>query len=295
MYYITLAIFVKELFNLELGIKYYSIVSLFSSILYIIQFIALKLFNIFIPGTLPGFSTSADLYNAIMKAGAWTSSAYARPRSLFGEPSHFAVYVSLCLAILLLQNQKKNWKIIIPITIAMLISGSGMAITLCSIAYIMFFIKNAYKISKKKILYAICAIIVICPFLFYYTKTESFNIFFNRTFIEKDSTEGRFGNFIDSFDFNKKTYEVIFGEGMYKIEDVEGQNYITSIPRIYTYFGVVGMIIFICLSIKNFIKLKGINFVSWFILFTIAFASEILFHNMMFVFIPYIIKEEDNE
>ena len=295
LYYMTLAIFVKELFNIKWGIRYYTIVSLFASILYIIQFISLKVFNIFIPGTLPGFSTSADVYNSIMRAGEWTSNAYARPRSLFAEPSHFAVYVSLCLAILLLQNQKKNWKIIIPITIAMLISGSGMAIALCFIAYLMFFIKNAYKISKKKILYAICAIIIICPFLFYYTKTESFNIFFDRTFIEKDSTEGRFGNFIDSFDFNKKTYEVIFGEGMYKIADVEGQDYITSIPRIYTYFGIVGMIIFTFLSIKNFIKLRGINFISWFMLFVIAFASEILFHNMMFVFIPYIKKKKNYE
>ena len=143
---------------------------------------------------------------------------------------------------------------------------------------------------------AIIGIIILVPIGNIYLKSESFNIFYNRTFIEKDSTEGRFGNFLDAFKKEKSTREVLFGEGVYKIADVEGQDYITSIPRVYTYFGILGFIIFAIIAIYKLIKLKGMNKISWIILFTISFAGEILFHNLIFTYIPYILcDEKDNE
>lgn len=295
LYYFTLSFFCNEFFNLKFGIRCYKVTTIIASLLYIIQFIFLKIFNVFIPGTIPGFSTAVDEYNIIMTTHSWTSDAYARPRSLFSEPSHFAIYVSLCLAILLLQDETKNWKIISIITIAMLLSGSGMAIILCFIIYLFYIISNLKKITIKKIVYTIICILISLPLFGAYITTDSFEIFFNRTFIEKDSTEGRFGNFIDSFHFDKNVDEVMFGEGMYKIADVEGQKYITSIPRVYTYFGLLGFSIFTIIVLYLFKNLKGLNWISWTILFFISFAGEILFHNLFFVFAPYIIKEEKDE
>ena len=93
----------------------------------------------------------------------------------------------------------------------------------------------------------------------------------------------------------KDVHEIILGEGIYKIADVEGQKYITSIPRVYTYFGILGFIIFIGLCIHNFYKLNGIRKYTWILLFAICFSSEILFHNLVMVYLPFIIKEDKNE
>ncbi len=297
LYYFTLAIFTKELFLIIDGIKYYKIISLISSILYIVQFFLLKVGDFFLPGTIPFLKTEVDEYNLIMKNHLWTSSAYARPRSFFGEPSHFAVYVSLCLAILLIREKKRNWKLIGILTFAMLLSGSGMAIILCAIIYFTILIKSILfgRLTLKKILLVILCLSIFIPIFGSYTTTESFSIFYNRTFIEKDSTEGRFGNFKEAFSLDKDFDEILFGEGVYKISDIEGQKYITSIPRVYTYFGIIGFLIFINMTIYLFIRKKKLNLIAWSMLFIISFASEILFHNLSFVFIPYIIKEDNYE
>lgn len=293
LYYLTCAIFVKDYFDLNFAINLYKKVAVISSLFLLFQFVLFNYFGLFIQGTIPGFETEVDKFNIIMNSHSWTSLAYARPRSFFSEPSHFAVYVSLAFAILLLYDKKKNWFMIITILLAMLLSGSGMATILCFLILTMFFIKSIKNLSRKTILY-ICGILMIAAFIIpYYTNSNSFKIFYNRTFVQKDSTNGRFGNFAKSFTLDKKDYQIVLGEGVYKIEDVEGQEYITSIPRIYTFFGLSGMLLFIILCIRNFYKLKGINLTSWIILLAISFASEILFHSLLFVFIPYIIARTE--
>lgn len=295
LYYFIIGLFMKEFFDIKLGFKIYKKVSVIASIYYIIQFILLKVFNIFISGTLPFFKTSVDNYNTIMSNHAWTSSAYARPRSFFSEPSHFAIYVALCLALLLYKKNKNDLKYILIITIAMLLSGSGMAIILSVIIYGITFVKNLNKISKRTIMITLIGVILAIPIGAVYLKSESFNIFYNRTFVQRDSTEGRFGNFAEAFKKKKSTKEIIFGEGVYKIEDVEGQDYITSIPRIYTYFGIVGSLFFVFTAIYNLKKLSGMNRISWIILLAISFAGEILFHNLVFTYVPYILCKEGND
>lgn len=295
LYYFTMCFFFKNFFDFQEGYKLYKKVAIISSLYFLFQFILLNLFDIFIPGTIPFFKSATDNYNSIMASHSWTSSAYARPRSFFTEPSHFAIYVGLCLAIMLLKKDKKDIKYIIIITVAMLLSGSGMAIILTIISYGLFLIKNIKKISKKVILITIIGIIICIPILNVYLKSESFNIFYTRTFVEKDSTEGRFGNFTLAFTSKKDTISTIFGEGAYKIADVEGQNYITSIPRVYTYFGILGMLFFVISMIYYLIKLKEINKLSLIVLLAISFAGEILFHNLLFTYTPYILCKESRK
>ena len=206
LYYFILAFFTKELFDLQFGTNVYKKVSCFSAILFIVQLVALKAFNVFIPGTLPWKSTCVDEYNNIMKNHAWTSSAYARPRSLFAEPSHLAVYMALALAILLLCDKEKDWKKIVLITCAMLLSGSGMAIVLCLIIFLIFGLKNIKSLTNKKLIVIMIIGISFMPIFLYYIQSEPFKIFYKRTFIEQDSTKGRFGNFSDGFDRTKIYY-----------------------------------------------------------------------------------------
>lgn len=295
LYYGTCSIFVKEYFDYEFGMKCLKKVALIAALYWLMQYVLFNFFGIFVQGTFPFFKTEVDTYNNIMKNHMWTSYAYARPRSFFSEPSHFAVYEAISLIMLLFNYEPKDKATVIIVLTAMFLSGSGMAMTLSTIVIIIYTIKSLKKLTKKKVGFIsaiILAILILYPI---YSKTEAFQTFYNRTFIEKDSTEGRFGNFMSAFTADKDCREVIIGEGIYKIADVEGQKYITSIPRVYTYFGIVGFVIFIGLCIFNFYRLKGIRKYVWILLFSISFSSEILFHNLVMVYLPFIIKEYKNE
>ncbi len=295
LYYGTCSIFVKEYFDYELGIKYLKKVALIAAVYWILQYVLFNLFGIFIQGTLPFFKTEVDTYNNIMNNHMWTSYAYARPRSFFSEPSHFAVYEAISLIMYLFKYDPKEKVPIIIVLIAMFLSGSGMAMTLSAIVIVIYAIKNIKNLTMKKIAMILMIIIVVIMLYPFYSKTNSFQTFYNRTFVEKDSTKGRFGNFMTAFTEDKDFRKTIIGEGIYKIADVEGQDYITSIPRVYTYFGIVGFVIFIGLCIYNFYKLKGIRKYVWILLFAICFSSEILFHNLVMVYLPFIIKEYKDE
>lgn len=293
LYYAVISFFVYEYFDYNKGIKYIKICATLSAIFWLIQYVLFDYFGIFLQGTLPFFKTQVDEYNYIMNNHAWSSFAYTRPRSFFAEPSHFAVYEALGLLMLLFKFNSKDKIPTIIVALSMLLSGSGMAITLITLIAIIYFFNNAKKITYNKII--IFTLIILCcvGLLPIYTKTETFQLFFDRTFISKDSTNGRFGNFIDAFTVNRNFREFFIGDGIYKIADISGQKYITSIPRIYTYFGLIGLIVFILLCISNFYKLNGVRKYTWILLFAISFASEILFHSFILLYLPFIIKKEE--
>ena len=298
LYYSFCAFFIDSYFDYRFGVKLLIYVSIASCILWIVQYICLNNFNIFIPGTFPFLKTEVDEYNQIMFTHSWTSYAYSRPRSFFAEPSHFAIYNAMALVILFFGSNKGNDKIVkILIIVSMLLSGSGMAIILLSIICIMnlLFKKKNTNIKIKSIIMGLLLILVGVICLPSYFQTDSFQTFVSRTFIEKDSTNGRFGNFIGAFTEEKNSFAVLFGEGIYKISDTKKEKYITSIPRIYKYFGIIGFMLFLILSIFCFAKLRGISIYSWIILFMICFSSEILFNILVIIYLPFIVKGEKNE
>lgn len=298
LYYSFCAFFIDSYFDYRFGAKFLIFISTASCILWVIQYICLNNFNIFIPGTLPFFKTEVDEYNQIMLTHSWTSYAFSRPRSFFAEPSHFAIYNAMALTILFFGPNKGNNKIIkILVIISMLLSGSGMAIILLSTICIMnlLFKKKNSNIKIKTIITGLLLLLTSAVCFPIYFQTDSFQTFVHRTFIEKDSTDGRFGNFTGAFAEEKNSFTVLFGEGIYKISDTKKEKYITSIPRIYTYFGIIGFMLFLILSIYCFVKLRGINMYSWIILFMICFSSEILFNILVIIYLPFIVKGEKNE
>ena len=157
------------------------------------------------------------------------------------------------------------------------------------------FKKKNTNIKIKTIIIGLSLVLVGVICLPSYFQTDSFQTFVSRTFIEKDSTNGRFGNFIGAFTEEKNSFAVLFGEGIYKISDTKKEKYITSIPRIYKYFGIIGFMLFLILSIFCFAKLRGISIYSWIILFMICFSSEILFNILVIIYLPFIVKGEKNE
>lgn len=291
-YYIILAMFTKYFFDKNKALKIYRFTALFAAIFCIIQVVSLKLFGIFIQGTIPGLPLRTEYltnYNINMVNGGINAS-YNRPRSIFTEPSHFAIYVSLYLAIILLNNSEKKRRDILITTVSLLLSGSGTAIILCAIIYVIYFFKNLKKMSKKFIIaIIICSLagVIMAPI---YVKTESFQVFYSRTFVKGDSVEGRFGNYNIVFNGDKTLKEMLFGNGIVKTDE-----YMTSIPAIYYYFGIIGILYYSIIILYCFKKLKGNALIAWTILFLLAFEAEILFHARLLIFVAFIIGNDKRE
>lgn len=285
-YYGIITFFTKTYFNMELGLKAYKRVAIFVTCFLFIQILFFNIFNIYIPGTIPGLPVSEDLiaYNNVKLNGST-----ARFRSLFNEPSHYAIYVVLALGIELLAKHKIDKKSVIILTLGLLMSGSSTGILMVAILYLIYIAKNMRNFSAKTIRNLIllaCVAMIIMPI---YMQTQSFQIFYERTFENEQATEGRFGNYAIAFkDTNNVTF--FFGRGILKIED-----YIAAFPRIFYYYGLVGMIFFGIVTIRNFIRLKGINLVTWLILFILIFPTEMLFGKFILLYMPFMDYRERYE
>lgn len=289
-YLFTIAFLMRSLFNVEFGIILYKITSLFASIYLLIQIFCIKFFNFYLQGTIPGLPLDVEhleIFNQVMSI----DSNALRARSIFCEISHYATYVILFLAIELFYSKRKNWKVILIITLALLLSGSSAGIILTGLLYVTYGFIQLKKLSKTKIVILQIILILIAILALFYTRTKSFELFYNRVFINQDSVKGRFGNYDLIFlDRNISTINLLFGRGMLKITD-----YIPSIPRIYFYSGLVGMIFYSVLSIICFYKLNGLKRFAFILLFITAFFGEILFHSLLFIYIPFIVNNEENK
>lgn len=280
-YYFIVTFFIKSYFEPKKSLKILKYVATISSAFLLVQFFVLQISGKYIPGyfNIPGLSVVDYL-----KEHATTITASGRPRSFFLEPSHYAICCALYLGIdLIVESKKININNII-VTCAMVLSTSGTAIFLVIIIYLIYFIKNFKLILSKyskQIILVTTAIIII---LFVYSKTEHFQLFLNRTFINGDSAEGRFENYDLIFNDNSTNIiKKVFGNGILKIDD-----YIPSVPRIYFYFGAVGIIYFSFIFLKNLLKLRGINWISTLILFILMFPTELFFGNFILLYAPFI-------
>lgn len=284
LYYIVLTIFTKTYFDIEFGLKVYKKVAIFVCCFLFLQIIGENIFGVYIPGTIPGLPVSEAMTKYNLQKSAGDS---ARLRSLFAEPAHFSTYVSLIFAIDLLKENKINKRIMVY-TLGLLLSGSSTGIFMVVIIYAIYFIKNMKSFSKRTIINVTVIIALIAIILPIYIQTESFEIFYERTFSnENSSIDGRFENYGMVLE-ETNTINMIFGRGTF----AEIDDYIPALPRIYFYYGIIGIIYFITRSAINFIKLKGTQFVSWLVLFILIFPTELIFGYLIMVYMPFIIKGE---
>ena len=282
LYYSVLMLFGRTYFDIDLGIKFYRKVAIFVCCFLFLQIIFEQFFNFYIPGTIPGLPISEAMteYNAQKTAGN-----SARLRSLFAEPAHFATYVSLIFAIDLLNENKINKRILIY-TLGLLLSGSSTGIFMVAIIYTVYFFKNIKSFSKRTLINISVIIALIAIILPLYIQTDPFEIFYERTFLnENSSIDGRFGNYGLVLK-ETNTANMLFGRGTF----AEIDDYIPALPRIYYYYGLIGIIYFGIRTINNFIKLKGTQFASWLVLVILIFPTEFIFGYLIMVYMPFIMN-----
>lgn len=287
-YYTIISVFFKSYFDTKIGLNFFKKVVLFSSIFLIVQFVLLQFTGIYIPGFLkiPGLTISQGL-----QIHAQTINALGRVRSVFAEPADFATYCALYLAIDLLAVNKKINSNVLIITLALILSSSSTAILLVAIIYSIYFIINFKNLFLKYSMKFIVLLLVSIIAVFIYTKTDDYQAFVTRTFTDGYATEGRFGNYGLIFNSNRKNMiETIFGEGIVKIDD-----YIPAFPRIYLYFGCIGILYYFIIMIKNFLKFRGINRISTLLTFILVFPTEFVFGEFILLYAPFIYLDFENK
>ena len=288
VYFAIITFFAKTYFDIDLGLKILKKVALFATIFLFIQIIFFYIFSIYIPGTIPGLRASEAImeYNTIMQ-----TQTTGRLRSIFMEPAHYAMYVSLALGIELIGKEEKDKKAIFILTLGLLMSASSTAIIMVAILYAIYIWKNFKKSSRegiKRLLGLFFIIIIAFPI---FMKTFAYEIFYKRTFNDENSSiDGRFGNY-DLVLEDVNNINLFFGRGILKISD----NYIPTLPRIFYYYGLFGVIFFIAITIKNLITLKGVAWIAWLILLILMFPTEIFFSHYILLYIPFMNKKEMEE
>lgn len=279
-YFVSCLILSRRYFNYDFGFSVYKIMSLFSSIYLIIQYVLMKTIHYYLPGTIPFLKTSNDIleYNIKMM-----TTSFDRPRSIFIEPAHFAIYVSVFLAIYLFSNKKINYKLILILTLAILLSGSSTGIGSIAIIYLIYFYKNLYhkKIGTKNLILFFLFFVVIVIF----TQTQIFDIFVKRTFYTSDAVSGRFSTYSILSNNSFSNLQKLFGMGFYKTE-----NFNPSFIRIFLFNGLFGLVLYHIIIIKVFKDCNDVGNIVILLFYIFSLSSSIVYSRWIILIIPILIS-----
>ena len=178
------------------------------------------------------------------------SNMVIRPRSIFNEPAEYATYTSLFLAVELFLSKKehksiRNYWCEIIVTIGLVVSKSSTGIV-CAFflwcVYLMIRIKKNHSKKELKKMMVLLVLGVICIVIFF--KSSAFEYFINKTYSMNNEwgygVLGRFENYDKVFSLKDLTVsQIIFGNAM-----INTIYYIPGIPRIFLYFGIIGVLIY---------------------------------------------------
>jgi hypothetical protein len=291
LYISSVGFFGKNYIDIEFAKKVLIICTFISSLYLLLQLFILKCFHFYLPGTLsnlPKYDENLLIYENNMRAN-WQYSY--RVRSLFLEPSHYAIYASLGLIVLINYKKFKYKNLFMAIIIiSMILSGSSTAILMIPLIIFIHLILNFKTLVEKKlskiILIAFIGLIGLCI----YMNTDNYQKFYDRTFGSGGATTNRIENYSFIFNNNDESNDFkIFGHGIYKISE-----YIPSVPRIYYYYGYVGFILLII--ILFYYLIRGSNYQRSILLglCILCFASELLFSHFMLPYLTLLIENRNN-
>lgn len=286
MYYAFITLFVPLFYDTNNAYKYYKNVALFASIFIILQYAVMLIFHKYIPGTLPFLKTSEDIAIFNLKM---SSTLFDRPRSIFIEPAHFAMYVSTFLMLYLHTENKVNYKVLFILTLALFISGSTTGISICIIIYLAYFINNT-NLNKNNISKNLLLAFIFAFSLIIFLNSKSFDLFIKRTFETNLAVSGRLGSydllFLNDFSNLKK----ILGIGMYKTI-----TFYPSVIRIFLFYGYIGVITYLSCIIYTYLHSNKLGKKILMIFFAFSFISSIVFSRWIILFYPLIINNKKGD
>lgn len=258
-------------------------VSIIAGVLLVIQYFLLKIAGIYLPGIL----TFMPLMDPSMRDYGTVVSIInsGRCMSFFVEPSHFAIYMLLFIAVTLFRSENgslKDIKLAGFATLSVILSASFTGI-LCSIilwgSWLLLSTKN--KLLSYSTTISIIIIISLITIIFLHSSAGSYIL--NQETYERQS-EGRF----EGFEFVQEVVErmdssiFLFGQGMI---DMAEEIYLSGWPRLFMYFGIVGTVVYII----SFIGCVNFNSLSMLLICLVAVLMIGTEMNFGYLLVPYML------
>lgn len=234
-------VILKPYFNMRKGKKYLEVVGLIVAVYAFMQIIAAR-FGIYLTAYLPFLNSIRDVNGEVLQKAMYGIAF--RPTSILGEPAELGGYLALPLAINLFDDlRNKGWlkkSIFFSIAIVLTMSSTGIALFLLEWTIFVFKGKN---IRNKDVLVA-TLIIGGCTAFFV---SGMWKFFVKRTF-ESYGGEGIKGILLNThykdiagiYAEKNGIINILFGNGM-----SEPSGFLPGVFRLYYYFGIVGIVIFI--------------------------------------------------
>ncbi|MCM3693200.1 O-antigen polymerase [Neobacillus niacini] len=262
--YIIILSVSRTVLDFELAIRLVKVISIVGCISLLIQIIAYYTLNLNIHMYLPFLpltdGMSKSINNLIYEN--YSTIVIYRPMTVFGEPSHFAYYVVMALAVLLFIDKKvkKRNKLFLGLlySIALVLSTSGTG------AYLMVLIWTIYLLNNKKnraknLIIVFVFIFMTLTFMYISGNTfEYFNYAFSRLTISS-SRMFSFLNYLGEMDFGLQ----LIGSGMgnssiyfKEMNDDAVSSFMSSFGRIFVESGYIGILIFMGILIMLYINTR---------------------------------------
>lgn len=285
-YYLIIAFFIKNYFNIDFGIKILRRMSLFATAYIYLQQIIMTFSGYYLPGTLPFLSLGRE---DLLFYNLYATQATFRPRSIFTEPASFCAYVGLYLTISLViyKNKQINWKNMfewIFISGGLLISRSGNGFVILIILWGLYLFNGGYLIKRNLVFIFLIFIIV----LFLWNK-QAFNDVF--VHIRMGGFEGRFSNMFYPFQEMKSIFYLFFGNGMSLITN---SIYMPGFSVVIYYYGIVGMLFWLFMYLLIFKKGDSINRRVLILFLVLNCAGNAMFGILTVFYSAFMIKKLNN-
>lgn len=278
-------------FNGELAMKIWKAVCVFATTLLIVQYIALYLFNVSIPGYLPFLDLARD--ELIEFTENLYASSSARPRSIFAEPSQYGIYLTGFLMLAFLNTDYIiSKRLIIFLYFGMILSASTSAFLGVFLSFVFL---CAFRLSQKKhifskanIWYLLLGIMVIGVVLVY--NWQHFGALLEKIMTRLPaSLNNRLSGWEVVIDriHSEGLPEQMFGFGM-DADLIDSLDWTSSILKLWFYYGYIGIAI-ILFGLFWFLLQKKRS-VTWLVIsiVLIGFFTELLVSNWLVLFVPFI-------
>lgn len=212
--------------------------SVFATALLIFENIFFRLCGIYISGFIPGIPLMCE--DAVKEQVTNIYIMGGRPFSVFSEPSAYAMYVGLCLTLeMWMPRDKNNFFLRNFLTVGLILSGSTTGLLSLLFIYSIFFLRRIwqhnFKFNMKDCIFVITLLPVIVYVLISSASVQSMIIRIINGGSSYDRIEG-----YKIFGTKYSYIEMAFGHGMNdNVEDF----FMSSYPRLYYYWGIVGIIL----------------------------------------------------
>ena len=189
-----------------------------------------------------------------------------RPSGIFTEPSHYSIYASIALAYRLFQERRITDKTGIFITIASILSTSGMGIAFAAVIWVYYLFVCDVKIQNKIIILLFSVIVSAFAFAYLY-RFEFFRLSLERMFSTSGNLENAYTGrlytsyILDDLNLTQRWLGMGYRNIPMQLNGL-GESvglYMVAIVELQYCLGYVGTGLFLVLCFYLMIKAKGFN------------------------------------